>query len=62
MPCCLAQATDAAWINWLRARAASGASWDELQGTLKDRYEATKGATKLTFDDWSKQVGIRAPA
>ncbi len=25
------QASDAAWTNWLKARAAAGASWDELQ-------------------------------
>lgn len=29
--CGTLQASDAAWSNWLRARAEAGASWDELQ-------------------------------
>ena len=27
------------------------------QDSLKERYEATKGATKQSYDDWAKQVG-----
>jgi hypothetical protein len=30
------------------------------QDSLKERYEATKGTTKATYDDWTKQVGEKA--
>ena len=29
-----------------------------LQSSLKERYDATKGATGKTYDDWSKQARL----
>lgn len=29
-----------------------------LQASLKERYDATKGATSKTYDDWSKQARL----
>jgi hypothetical protein len=52
----LMQAADAAWTNWMRARASSGATWDDLQSGLKERYEATKGSTKQSWDEFSNQA------
>lgn len=40
------QAADTAWTNWLRARAASGASWDELQV----RSEGSKDVRKAVLN------------
>lgn len=126
------QASDTAWTNWLRARAESGASWDELQvrapppqlpawscsalatrvaselsagllacgralqhvrmprrcqrascrllpcvcapapeaeatrplhppqSALRERYDATKDASKQSYDDWAKTVSLLA--